>query len=206
SHRPYRPRTIPGRPPHRRRYARRQRCLGGDRLCRPLRFTLRDGQASASDWQEMNPAPKSEVPPAPQAVAAGPELPRKRPSGRGETGWLARTQGGREPQRGSMPVRSTDEDSRPTEDNARSGLKNGVPAFPDRLAWGLDTRKSPTPQDRSACLRLFETTSRRPVSPRPAPQPEPMLYCPNCSRKLEPLSCKLRCPVCGYYMSCSDYI
>src|SRR6185437_270387 len=57
----------------------------------------------------------------------------------------------------------------PTKDNARSGLKNGVPAFPDRLAWGLDTRKSPTAQDRSACLRLFETTSRRPVSPRPAP-------------------------------------
>src|SRR6185437_15724822 len=55
-------------------------------------------------------------------------------SGRGETGWLARTQGGREPQRNWMPR----EDSRPTEDNARSGLKNGVPAFPDRLAWGLD--------------------------------------------------------------------
>src|SRR6185437_15584723 len=40
--------------------------------------------------------------------------------------------------------------------------------FPDRLAWGLDTRTSPTPQDLSACLRLFETTSRRPVSPRAA--------------------------------------
>src|SRR6185437_10928401 len=43
----------------------------------------------------------------------------ERLSGRGKTGWLARTQGGRQPQRGSMPVRSTDEDSRPTEDNAR---------------------------------------------------------------------------------------
>src|SRR6185437_2358229 len=57
----------------------------------------------------------------------------------------------------------------PTKDNARSGLKNGVPAFPDRLVWGFDTRKSPTAQDRSACLRRFESTSRRPVSPRPAP-------------------------------------
>jgi len=97
-------------------------------------------------------------------AALGPAPTNERLSGRGETGRLARTQGGREPQRGSMPVRSTDEDSRPTEDNARSGLKNGEPAFPDRLAWGLDTRKSPTAQDRSACLRLFETTSRRPVS------------------------------------------
>src|SRR6185437_5913187 len=91
----------------------------------------------------------------------------ERLSGRGETGWLARTQGGREPQRGWMPVRSTGEDSRPTEDNARSGLKNGVPAIPDCLSWGIETRKSPTAQDRSACLRLFETTSRRPDPPRP---------------------------------------
>ena len=93
-------------------------------------------------------------------TALGPAPTNERLSGRGETGWLARTQGGREPQRGSTPR----EDSRPTEDNARSGLKNGEPVFPDRLAWGLDTRKSPTAQDRSACLRLFETTSRRPVS------------------------------------------
>src|SRR6185437_1605992 len=50
----------------------------------------------------------------------GPSCPagRGKIAGRGETGWLARTQGGREPQRGSMPVRSTGEDSRPTEDNA----------------------------------------------------------------------------------------
>ena len=30
-------------------------------------------------------------------------------------------------------------------------------------------------------------------------------YCPVCSRRLEGRSCKLVCPVCGYYMSCSDY-
>jgi hypothetical protein len=30
-------------------------------------------------------------------------------------------------------------------------------------------------------------------------------FCPVCSERLEPLRCKLRCPVCGYYMSCSDY-
>src|SRR6185437_11229053 len=39
----------------------------------------------------------------------------ERLSGRGETGCRARTQGGREPQRGWMPRK----DSRPTEDNAR---------------------------------------------------------------------------------------
>ena len=32
-----------------------------------------------------------------------------------------------------------------------------------------------------------------------------MLYCPNCSRRLEERKCKLFCRVCGYYMSCADY-
>src|SRR6185437_1657124 len=61
--------------------------------------------------------------PAGRGKIAGPGLrnsERRTPAGerlpgRGETGWMARTQGGREPQRGWMPR----EDSRPTEDNAR---------------------------------------------------------------------------------------
>ena len=32
-----------------------------------------------------------------------------------------------------------------------------------------------------------------------------MLYCPNCSQRLEALGCKLRCTRCGYFMDCSDY-
>ena len=32
-----------------------------------------------------------------------------------------------------------------------------------------------------------------------------MLYCPNCSQRLESRSCKLRCDRCGYFMDCSDY-
>jgi hypothetical protein len=47
-----------------------------------------------------------------------------------------------------------------------------------------------------------------PPPPRPAPAPEahPMQYCPTCSRRLEERGCKLRCPGCGYYMSCADYV
>ena len=30
-------------------------------------------------------------------------------------------------------------------------------------------------------------------------------FCPVCSARLETHKCKLRCPTCGYYMSCSDY-
>jgi ribosomal protein S27AE len=30
-------------------------------------------------------------------------------------------------------------------------------------------------------------------------------YCPRCSARLASRSCKLICPRCGYYMSCSDF-
>jgi hypothetical protein len=32
-----------------------------------------------------------------------------------------------------------------------------------------------------------------------------MSYCPRCSAQLTSRSCKLICPDCGYYMSCSDF-
>jgi len=30
-------------------------------------------------------------------------------------------------------------------------------------------------------------------------------FCPNCSRQLVDQQCKLKCPRCGYYLSCSDF-
>lgn len=44
-----------------------------------------------------------------------------------------------------------------------------------------------------------------PSEPARAEADEPMLWCPVCSRRLEPRKCKLFCEQCGYYMSCADY-
>jgi hypothetical protein len=36
-------------------------------------------------------------------------------------------------------------------------------------------------------------------------QCDPGQYCPNCSTKLRESRCKLKCPQCGFYLSCSDF-
>ncbi|SPE28504.1 Small CPxCG-related zinc finger protein (modular protein) [Acidobacteriia bacterium SbA2] len=36
-------------------------------------------------------------------------------------------------------------------------------------------------------------------------QYDPGQYCPNCSTKLRESRCKLKCPQCGFYLSCSDF-
>ena len=41
---------------------------------------------------------------------------------------------------------------------------------------------------------------------RPKPEKKDISqYCPQCSVELQGNHCKLLCPRCGYYMSCSDF-
>lgn len=37
------------------------------------------------------------------------------------------------------------------------------------------------------------------------PAPDVSQFCPNCSTQLVDHRCKLKCPQCGFYLSCSDF-
>ena len=42
-------------------------------------------------------------------------------------------------------------------------------------------------------------------APHPANVVDVANYCPNCSTRLKESRCKLKCPQCGFYLSCSDF-
>ncbi|MGH9704876.1 MAG: hypothetical protein ACRD4K_15985 [Candidatus Acidiferrales bacterium] len=57
---------------------------------------------------------------------------------------------------------------------------------------------------------MNQTEPREEVKPPSRAEPkrgaeDASTYCPICFERLGARSCKLVCPSCGYYMSCSDF-
>lgn len=55
----------------------------------------------------------------------------------------------------------------------------------------------------SSLLRKFGPVGKHKPMYEVLPQ---LLICPNCGARLLESRCKLLCPVCSFYLSCSDYI
>ncbi len=86
-----------------------------------------------------------------------------------------------------------------------SAIRNPTLCIP--LAIDRGGLSPPNKQDDSAgpLVAGFPATLGRIARQREEKNENPSSFCPVCSARLEAHKCKLRCPTCGYYMSCSDY-
>jgi len=54
-------------------------------------------------------------------------------------------------------------------------------------------------------MKAQKPRDEKPADPPAAPAVGAMQICPRCSARLAESHCKLVCPDCGFYLSCSDF-
>lgn len=65
---------------------------------------------------------------------------------------------------------------------------------------------NPKPTNRTSATPDPGFTAQEPATPPASDGPgEHWRWCPRCSHELHNEKCKLRCPRCHYFMSCSDF-
>ncbi len=77
----------------------------------------------------------------------------------------------------------------------------------DGITWksGGIARKLEMTQDDGRTDGGVTFSARSGGADRPKESADPGQYCPNCSMRLRESRCKLKCPQCGFYLSCSDF-
>jgi hypothetical protein len=63
----------------------------------------------------------------------------------------------------------------------------------------------PDKATRQEFVAMLYETQRSEVEPDVSAPEFPVQFCPVCSLRLESRHCKMICPQCGYFISCSDY-
>ncbi len=56
-----------------------------------------------------------------------------------------------------------------------------------------------------AAMKSSKRKNETPSSETVSPAVQAVQVCPRCSARLEESHCKLVCPACGFYLSCSDF-
>jgi hypothetical protein len=80
-------------------------------------------------------------------------------------------------------------------DAAMSELQRGEKSSSEALGPEPHSRR-----DGTAHISIIQTETQGQKQ-----MPDPSHYCPNCSARLVDRGCKMKCPQCGYFLSCSDF-